>query len=114
MTTVPAIHSTFGHDTARARRTDPVQSHEAADLNDVSASIGAVLDTLTQYGPKADHELHSLMLTLGYFYTAERVRTARAALVKKGRVQFTGDVTFTPHARRTRVWAVIPTEGATA
>jgi hypothetical protein len=112
---LPAIHSTFGGDAARARRTDPETSHEAADLNDVNASIGAVLDTLTQYGPLADHELHTLMESLGYPYTPERVRTARAALVQRARVVHTGDYRMTPRNRRTRVWAVsIPTEGASA
>lgn len=111
---LPAIHTTFGGDSPRVRRTDPETSHEAADLNDVNASIGAVLDTLTQYGPLADHELHTLMESLGYRYTAERVRTARAALVQKVRVEFTGDHRMTPRNRRTRVWAVTIPEGATA
>lgn len=104
---MPTIGSTFGKDTARARRRDPETSHEAADLNDVNASIGAALDTLTQYGPQADHELHALMESLGYLYTPERIRTARAALVQRGRVEWTGEHHKTAHGRKTRVWRVV-------
>lgn len=103
----PAIHTTFGKDTARVRRSDPETSHEAADLSDTSNSIGAVLDTLRQYGPLADHELSALMESLGYFYTPERVRTARCALEKVRKVEHTGDFRMTPRGRRTRVWAVV-------
>lgn len=102
----PAIHTTFAEDTPRVRRNDPDTSHEAADLSDTDNSIGAVLDTLRQYGPKADHELHSLMESLGYFYTPERIRTARAALTRLEKVHHNGEFRLTPRQRRTRVWAV--------
>jgi hypothetical protein len=102
----PAIHAAIDLDEARVRMSDPETSHEAADLNDVAHSIGAVLDTLDQYGPKADHELHGLMSSLGYPYTPERVRTARKALEKRGRVEFAGYWRLTPRGRRTRVWQV--------
>jgi hypothetical protein len=103
---LPAIHDTFAEDTARVRRSDPETSHEAADLADTGNSIGAVLDTLAQYGPMADHELVAHMESLGYFYTPERIRTARKALEKLARVAHTGDFHMTPRNRRTRVWAV--------
>jgi hypothetical protein len=102
----PAIHAAIDLDEARVRRFDPETSHEAADLSDVNRSIGAVLDTLEQYGPKADHELHGLMEGLGYPYTPERVRTARKSLEKRGRVEFAGFWRLTPRGRRTRVWQV--------
>ncbi len=101
---VPQI--VMNDDTARTRRTDPLTSHEAADLNDVTASIGAVLDTLTQYGPKADHELHELMEYLGYPYTGQRIRTARASLVDRGLVRDAGYFHLTRRGRRTVVWEV--------
>ena len=105
--TVPMIGATFGIDTPRTRRTDPTTSHEAADLTDVNASAGAVLDTLTQYGPKADFELHALMVSLGYPYTPERVRTARSALHHAGRVVPTAAYRLTPSNRRTQVWTAV-------
>jgi hypothetical protein len=104
--TGPAIHATIGEDTPRVRRSDPETSHEAADVTNVEASIGAVLDTLTQYGPHCDWRLHDLMLGLGYNYTPERVRTARAALRDRGLVRATGNSDVTPTGRRTTIWAV--------
>jgi hypothetical protein len=106
MSTVPMIGTAFGVDTARVRRSDPETSHEAADTSDVEASIGAVLDTLAQYGPMSDSVLHFLMVSLGYRYTDTRVRTARAALVKLGKVEHTGVYGQTVSGRRTRIWAV--------
>jgi hypothetical protein len=104
VTTVPMIGTTFGIDTPRARRTDPETSHEAADVNDVEASIGAVLDTLRQYGPTTDEKLVNLMHSLGYQYTEQRIRTARAALVNVELVEFTGDREINPRGRKARVW----------
>lgn len=103
---VPMIGVTFGDDTPRVRLTDPETAHEAADTNDVSASIGAVLDTLKQYGPQSDGDLHALMLTLGHKYTEQRVRTARAALVQARMVEHTGQYGVTSTNRRTRIWGI--------
>lgn len=102
----PAIHSTFGTDSARARRTDPESSHEAADHNDVAGSIGAVLDTLQRFGAQTDEQLVYLMGRLGYRYTGQRIRTARAALVKAGSAAHTGTHGQTITGRRARIWAV--------
>lgn len=106
MSAVPMIGSTFATDTARARRSDPPESHEAADTSDVEASIGATLDTLRQYGPQSDSHLTALMQSLGFPYTDSRIRTARAALVKLGKVEFSGRTGLTVTGRRTRIWAV--------
>lgn len=105
--TTPPIHATFGRDSARTRRSNPSTSHEAADLNDVNASIGAVLDTLRQYGPMHDEKLHALMQSLGYPYTPERVRTARKALLDLGKVESMGDKALTTRGRRTIVWRAV-------
>lgn len=106
-TTVPAIHSTFGEDTARARRTDLVTSHEAADTNDVSKSIGLVLQILTEQGPLADHEIEVwASLHYGSDFTGQRLRTARKALVKKSMVAATGIYRLTANNRRANVWQV--------
>jgi len=100
----PMIHSTFGTDTPRARRGDPVTSHEAADHNDVEKSLGLVLSALTAFGPSADHELVSLLGQSGF--TPQRLRTARAALVERGLVEESGIHRLTSHNRRAIVWQV--------
>ena len=99
----PPIHSTFGEDSPRARRTDPVTSHEAADTNDVSKSIGWVLDTLAR-GPLADHELVLMGTACGLPFTGQRLRTARAALVAAGLVEASGLYRLTKSNRRAIVW----------
>ena len=103
MTVPPAIHSTFGTDTARARRTDPVTSHEAADHNDVENSLGLVLSALRAFGPSADHELVALLGQSGF--TPQRLRTARAALVERGLVGESGTYRLTAYNRRAIVWS---------
>ena len=100
------VGTVFGKDEPRARRSDPATSHEAADVNDVEASLGAVLNTLTQYGPYADFELVWEMERLGYPYTEQRIRTARKALTDRGLVEFTGYHHLTTRGRRTQVWQV--------
>lgn len=101
--TVPMIGSTFGDDTARARRSDHTTSHEAADTNNVRASLGLVLALLREHGPMADHELVARIHT----FTGQRVRTARAALVGRGLVEATGFYRLTPTGRRAQVWALV-------
>ena len=99
----PAIHSSFGDDSPRARRSDPSTSHEASDTNDVSRSIGLVFRILTELGPLADHEIEVLGVAS---FTGQRLRTARAALVGKGLVESTGIYRMTRNNRRAVVWAV--------
>jgi len=101
----PAIHATFGEDTARARRSDPETSHEAADVNDVTSSIGAVLDILRTAGPMTDERLVALLSHTPF--TEQRLRTAREALVKKGLAKFTERWGQTSRGRRARIWAAI-------
>lgn len=99
--TVPII---YPDDTARARRTDPVTSHEAADHNDTEKSIGLVLSALKSFGPSADHELVQMLGQSGF--TPQRLRTARAALVERGLVEESGIYRLTAHNRRAIVWTI--------
>jgi hypothetical protein len=101
----PMVHSIFGGDSPRARRGDPSTSHEAADTNDVSKSIGWVLQTLTRKS-LADHELVGLAGVHGLPFTGQRLRTARAALVGLGFVEASGVYRMTESNRRAIVWAV--------
>jgi len=101
--TPPPIHSIFGDDSPRARRTDPLTSHEAADTNDVSKSIGWVLQTLARKS-LADHELVGLAEMHGLHFTGQRLRTARAALVGMGLVEPSGIYRLTENNRRAIVW----------
>jgi hypothetical protein len=102
----PPIHSTFGEDSPRARRTDPHTSHEAADSNDVTKSIGLVLRILKNHGPLADHEIEeqARRLLYGWSFTGQRLRTARKALVRKGLVEASGLYRLTENNRRAIVW----------
>jgi len=102
-TLTPPIHSVFGDDSPRVRRTDHSTSHEAADTNDVSKSIGWVLDTLAR-GPLADHELVLMGTACGLPFTGQRLRTARAALVGMGLVSESGIYRLTENNRRAIVW----------
>ena len=103
MSTIQMVPIIWPDDSARARRSDPVTSHEAADHNDVENSIGLVLSALRSFGPSADHELVALLGQSGF--TPQRLRTARAALVERGIVQKSGIYRLTGHGRRAIVWA---------
>ena len=102
-TLTPPIHSIFGDDSPRVRRTDPVTSHESADLTNVSKSIGWVLQTLARKS-LADHELVGLAEMHGLHFTGQRLRTARAALVGMGLVEASGIYRLTENNRRAIVW----------
>lgn len=99
----PPIHSTFGDDTPRARRTDPHTSHEASDLTDVNKSIGWVLATISRK-PLADHELVGIAEINGLPFTGQRLRTARASLVDMGLIEESGLYRLTENNRRAIVW----------
>jgi hypothetical protein len=101
----------YDNDSPRARQSDPVTSHRAADGNNVSGSREVVLRVLRIYGPLADHELVArhhweVVGTLLPKYTEQRLRTARAELVESGFVQFTGEYRMTASNRRTQVWSL--------
>lgn len=96
----------FDDDSPRARVTDPLTSHYAADLNDTAGSRRAVLLILQAYGrPLADFEIEKIHDEAGGKYTGQRLRTARAELVERGTVTEAGEST-TPHERKCITWAL--------
>jgi hypothetical protein len=99
----PTINSTFGHDTARTRRTDPRESHLAADSNNVRDSRAVVLAAFHERLNFADHELVEHLVSSGY--TPQRIRTARHELAEDDLLEVAG-TTQTPSGRQCRVWTL--------
>lgn len=103
----------FMHDDApRARESDLVTSHEAADSNDVHGSRACVIRLLQWKGALADHELVALHdeHETGFGmpnYTAQRLRSARSELVELGQVEVVpGEYRKTDKNRRAQVWRI--------
>lgn len=98
-------------DSPRARATDPLESHEAADATQgsVAASQAAVLTVLEDaLMPLMDEEI------AGYLkgrFSPSRVRTARHELEEDGRVVSTGSVRPPGRRTRCRVWTVTEKAG---
>jgi hypothetical protein len=107
VTLTPPIHATFGEDSNRVRRSDRATSHEAADLSDVTRSIGAVLAALRDEGDMHDERIHEVLIDWGHRFSPERVRTARHALEDKGLVVATTVPARTSRGFRTTVWHAI-------
>ena len=101
----PAVHSTFGDDSPRARRSDPVTSHESADLANLSKPRNWVLYVLS-CGPLADHEVVLLASSFHQPFTPQRIRTARAELTRLGLVEESGIYRLTENNRRAIVWQI--------
>lgn len=102
---VPMI---FPDDTARARRHDLVTSHEAADSNDVTRSLGLVLDILASSADAlTDGEIETRAV-VGHHsqFTGQRLRTARNHLVRLGLVHRSELFGFTKYGRRAAMWQV--------
>ncbi len=92
-------------DNARARFTDPITSHEAADgtADQVKESQSAVYSLLESLGSMADFEL---IAHLEGHWSPSRVRTARHELVELGVVADSGRFKKTPSNFRAKVWQV--------
>lgn len=90
-----------------ARRTDPVTSHEAADLTDTARSRAAVLTILRAASkPLSDEEIDRAHRTLTLTpFTPSRMRTARHELVERGSVVAVG-VTRSATGRKTTTWSL--------
>lgn len=101
---VPTIHSTFGDDTARTRRKDPLTSHAAADSNDTAGSRAVVLAAFHERRFFADHELVEFLASS--HFTPQRIRTARSELADDGLVVLAAHTTTTPTGRACRVWCL--------
>lgn len=111
--TIPMIGTTFGIDSARTRRSDPVQSHLAADSNNVRDSRAVVLAAFHERKYFADHELVEFLA--GTKYTPQRIRTARSELAESGLIELVGrfigdkfypDTTTTDTGRQARIWTL--------
>jgi hypothetical protein len=115
---------------ARARRTDPTTSHEAAaSVTDLTAKQAAVLDVLGAIGPATDEALVreyerrrrfaiDLAPSWGRGYrpppedilpeqSASGIRTRRSELVDAGRVRAVDHEGRTASGRRSTRWAVV-------
>lgn len=87
------------------RTTDPETSHEAAASVDVTKSRDFVLSILRDFGPMADFEIEDQSRFEGHKWTGQRLRTARAQLVKQNLVVWDECWDKMPESgRRTRVW----------
>jgi hypothetical protein len=103
--TVPQILMTG--DSPRARLTDPVTSHQAADSNNIAESTLVVLAILKGHREGlADWEVEHDHRLAGGDYTGQRLRTARSELVDAGAVVNTGHMKRNFNNRRTTVWCL--------
>jgi hypothetical protein len=108
---VPVIHATFGEDSARTRRTDPIPSHEAADSNTThQLQEDFVLELLTTRGPMNDWELTKAFFARDDhpYADMESPRKRRSDLVRKGQVLATAELRPGRSGRRSTVWTVRP------
>jgi hypothetical protein len=113
----PAILSQVTGDTARARRVDPVTSHEAADsisAEHLEASEREVLTILASFDePVIDQVIVKRHLVRAWqhadvpLWTEQRIRTARVQLTKKGAVVQDG-VGRTEKGRKANAWRLAP------
>lgn len=97
-------------DTARARRGDQVTSHEAADSNDVTRSLGLVLSILTESGrPLTDEEIEFRAVVGRHSeFTGQRLRTARRHLQRVGLVEVADERGgVTSRGRRCATWQAV-------
>lgn len=90
-------------DSPRARRTDPIESHAAADSSNLHDSQHAVLTALAVHKHLAAHELEALLPE----WSGSRIRTALAELRDQGRVQVAeGRKRETRFGRAAQVWEI--------
>jgi len=95
-------------DEARARRTDPDTSHEAAaSVWNIRTSQVAVLGMLRKYGPATDEQLISDMKRCPLYMSPSGIRTRRAELVAKGLVEYAGYKQVISTGRQARVWKAV-------
>lgn len=101
------LGSAWPETTARARRTDPPTSHEAArSVKDLRASQYAVLRCFFECGP-----MHDEMLVARYTgppQTDSGLRTRRREIERLGLLQDSGKTATTRSGRATVVWQTTP------
>jgi hypothetical protein len=94
---------------ARARRTDPVTSHQAAaSVGDLTVAQQAILDVL-KTGPRTDEEIYKEIPRRGArpIMSVSGARTRRSELVDMGLVEDSGAVGQTQHGRDTIIWRAV-------
>lgn len=106
MSTVPMVYP----GSPNTRSTDPLTSHEAADMTDTAASRLEVLRILTHADrPLSDGEVYREHLAAPvlnpWSFSDSRLRTARHELVEDGLVVEAGEGR-TSKGRRCKTWAV--------
>lgn len=106
MSTVPIVYP----GSPNVRSTDPLTSHEAADLSDTAASQLEVMRILAHADrPLSDGEIYREHLAAPvlnpWSFSDSRLRTARHELVVEGRVVAAGEGR-TSKGRRCKTWAV--------
>lgn len=91
---------------AKARRSDPVTSHQAAQsVQNISYTHRDILRTLQLHGPMHDQLLiESILSRYGRISSEAGIRSRRAELVTKGLVRDSGQRVKLPSGRQSIVW----------
>jgi hypothetical protein len=100
------VSTLFPDDTARARKTDPLTSHEAADSNKTRLLVEAVVFNLLSKKPMTDEELTDAY-DFGDFPPAhiDSPRKRRSGLSKRGALCIVGK-SKSASGRATNIWGV--------
>ena len=99
-----------GQPRARARRTDPRTSHQAAaSVTRIRESQRFVLGILQKYGPMVDEGLimHANTQQAGRRMSVSGIRTRRSELVRLGLVRDTGKRARLPSGRLSILWGAV-------
>lgn len=100
----------FPDDSPRARRTDPVTSHEAADAtaHAVAASQRAVANIFeNENRPLTARDVEQLRFVYGLPYSESRLRSAVAELGRLGVLEVEGFVRREGDKRRRQLWKLV-------
>lgn len=91
---------------AKARRSDPGTSHEAAaSVSGLTEAQGAVYALLSER-QRSDEQVYALLVAKDYPISPSGARTRRSELVDMGLVEDSGEHYLTGAGRKTIVWRV--------
>lgn len=94
---------------ARARKTDPETSHEAAaSVSDLRRSQQEVLEAVRDLEHATDDEIFAYLNAKGVLMSPSGARTRRKELVDAGLVRDSGFPGRTASGRRAIKWEVVP------
>lgn len=100
------MNDVVGRTRAKARRTDPQTSHEAAaSVGDLTAAQEAVYALIAER-PRSDEQVYALLVSRQYPISPSGARTRRSELVDMGRVEDSGKHYLTGSGRKTIIWRV--------